>query len=345
MRSKGNIGEGYKQRVYEASRTLLKNEDSYTDAILKALPGEGLAFRRYDETLSEKLDKKGRDNFEEALKLLYDEDKDEQAFNAICNIVGRPFHFLGFVFFLKDSTKYMPISPENFDDRFKLLGLDSRLSKHCTWEKYQQYNEWIKEVRDYLVSKLNKEITLLDAHSFLWILDSKAVSLKEFANTIVNEEEDVQLNADLNNLEELKVDEGFDYKRKKEKRPDPVYKKGQEIPQRNRQKAMNALAHAHFKCENDNTHQTFISKRTGRNYVEAHHLVPMNYWKRFNCDIDQEENIVSLCSNCHSEIHHGRDARDLIKKLYDKRKELLKDIGVQITLEELFDMYDGKLEE
>ena len=95
LRSKGNVGEGYKERVYETGRTLLKKEDSYTDAILKALPGEGLAFRRYDKKLREILDEKGSDNFEESLKLLYDDGKDEQAGGSACDTgsaTGRTGH-------------------------------------------------------------------------------------------------------------------------------------------------------------------------------------------------------------------------------------------------------------
>ena len=55
--------------------------------------------------------------------------------------------------------------------------------------------------------------------------------------------------------------------------------------------------------------------------------------------LDREENIVSLCSNCHNEIHYGRDAMVLIEKLYSDRKELLESIGITITLGELLEMY------
>ena len=59
----------------------------------------------------------------------------------------------------------------------------------------------------------------------------------------------------------------------------------------------------------------------------------------FDVSLDREENIVSLCSNCHNEIHYGRDAKILIEKLYSDRKELLESIGISITFDELLEMY------
>ena len=61
-------------------------------------------------------------------------------------------------------------------------------------------------------------------------------------------------------------------------------------------------------------------------YMEPHHLVPMAYQEQFEHKLDRVNNIVSLCSNCHNEIHYGMYCNDLLEKLYIKRKEELKDI-------------------
>ena len=53
-----------------------------------------------------------------------------------------------------------------------------------------------------------------------------------------------------------------------------------------------------------------------------------------------EENIVSLCSTCHNQIHYGKDAELLIKKLYSSRKELLRKVGIILSEKELLKMYD-----
>ena len=94
--------------------------------------------------------------------------------------------------------------------------------------------------------------------------------------------------------------------------------------------------------EVDRNHPTFIRKKSDKPYTEPHHLVPMSFSDAFDVSLDREENIVSLCSNCHNEIHYGRDAAEIIKKLYTKRKRLLNSVGIDITLDELYEMYSIK---
>ena len=108
---------------------------------------------------------------------------------------------------------------------------------------------------------------------------------------------------------------------------------------RDRNVAENALRLANFKCEIDNTHPLFIRRKSNITYTEPHHLIPMKYYDNFNYSIDVENNIVSLCSNCHNNIHYGKGWEDLIKILYDKRKKLLEKAGLTIELADLFNMY------
>lgn len=75
--------------------------------------------------------------------------------------------------------------------------------------------------------------------------------------------------------------------------------------------------------------------------MEAHHLIPMEYYNYFDVSIDVEENIVSLCSNCHREIHHGKDASVIVKKLYEQRKTCLQKAGM--PLYDLDRRTDGKV--
>ena len=108
---------------------------------------------------------------------------------------------------------------------------------------------------------------------------------------------------------------------------------------RNPVKAINALKNADYKCEYCNEHETFIRKGSGLPYTEPHHLVPMKAQKDFNVSLDVENNIVSLCSNCHNLIHYGKDAEIIIKELYDARLTELNDAGIIITLAELLKYY------
>jgi len=78
-----------------------------------------------------------------------------------------------------------------------------------------------------------------------------------------------------------------------------------------------ALQLANFQCEINKEHDTFISNATLRNYVESHHLVPMEFYNEFELSIDSEANIVALCHNCHRCLHHGRfeDKKNVVRKI------------------------------
>jgi 5-methylcytosine-specific restriction protein A len=98
-----------------------------------------------------------------------------------------------------------------------------------------------------------------------------------------------------------------------------------------------ALDNANFHCQNDNTHRTFISARTGHQFVEAHHLIPMEYQDEFDFSIDIPENIISLCPNCHRAFHNSQDEIkfSLIEKFHRLRVQLLATRSIYITEERL----------
>ena len=105
---------------------------------------------------------------------------------------------------------------------------------------------------------------------------------------------------------------------------------------RDRNVSENALRLASYLCEADNSHYVFRRKNGSTNYTEPHHLVPLSAREDFpGVDLDREQNIVSLCSNCHNLLHYGADIDTLLRKLYEERKELLLAIGIKISFEEL----------
>lgn len=184
-----------------------------------------------------------------------------------------------------------------------------------------------------------------DDNRFEWKLQpnlAKAFS-EVFPELDINEVNEVEDNALVDelkhaSLKELKDD--FTYNEIKKAKATPIYTNGQKVFPRDRQVAVNALSHAGYLCEIDNEHPTFIRKNSDKNYTEPHHLVPIAYSGDFPVSLDVEENVVSLCSNCHNQIHYGRDAYMLIKKLYEERKELLKKVGINITYKRLLEMYN-----
>lgn len=111
---------------------------------------------------------------------------------------------------------------------------------------------------------------------------------------------------------------------------------------RNKQYKKDALELANFKCELEPNHITFTSKFTNDNYVEGHHLIPMAKYETFNYSIDVKANIVSLCPTCHRMLHSGlrEDINKAIKILYENRKDRLNSSGLNITLDELQNIYE-----
>ena len=109
---------------------------------------------------------------------------------------------------------------------------------------------------------------------------------------------------------------------------------------RSQKVARNALMVANNLCEYDNTHYVFTRRNSDKYYTEPHHIVPLSASLDFpNVDLDREQNVVSLCSNCHNILHYGADFEKILRPLYEKRKELLKAIGVEISYEELKKYY------
>jgi len=90
-----------------------------------------------------------------------------------------------------------------------------------------------------------------------------------------------------------------------------------------------------YSCVISAEHKTFLSK--GENYVEGHHVIPMFQQKNYSFELDDVSNILSLCPNCHREIHSGDDKRDILSKVFTISKEYMRLNSV--TLEELHKMY------
>lgn len=115
---------------------------------------------------------------------------------------------------------------------------------------------------------------------------------------------------------------------------------------RNPQLTKSAIINADYQCEVDANHTTFLNQHD-KHYMEGHHLIPCteknakSIWHKFNRNIDCIENIVSLCPNCHRAIHLGNndEKRKILKKLLDSRLSILKNVGIDITEEFLFQVY------
>ena len=56
---------------------------------------------------------------ETILYALYHEHKDEDSFSSICELFGRKYDLISYLYFIFDPEKYLPISPGFFDEAFR----------------------------------------------------------------------------------------------------------------------------------------------------------------------------------------------------------------------------------
>lgn len=189
---------------------------------------------------------------------------------------------------------------------------------------------------EYLLSKLDNK-NAITKNSF--ILIPKKVAKKNDILVQENKMIDIHSNYKIAETNIIKKDNYF-YSSELHLKPNFVIKNGTKIYKRNREIAINALGIAGFKCEINKKHKTFIRKTSNIPYTESHHLIPMHAQCDFEYSLDVEENIVSLCSNCHNEIHYGVNSKELIIELYEQRKDLLKSKNIYITLEQLLSYYE-----
>jgi 5-methylcytosine-specific restriction protein A len=105
--------------------------------------------------------------------------------------------------------------------------------------------------------------------------------------------------------------------------------------------AYTSLDNANFECEFNSDHKTFISNKTKKQFVEAHHLIPMQYQDEFDVSLDVPENIISLCPICHRAFHNAQqdDKTKLIKHFFNLRKDSLDKRELSISENEIIVMY------
>jgi hypothetical protein len=190
--------EGYKPRLRDHARTLLA-ADSWASSTI----GQGLilqrsiaaieiqdsrknlinnlvfwqnrfghATREHRTLLEAQHDRNTRRIIEELLFDLYRGEADEgPTFDRLCEVTDRKYPLLAYFFFLKDIDRFMPIQPTGFDRAFRELGIDFATLRNCSWDNYARYNSILGDVRAALEQVAGlKNVQLIDAHSFCWIL-------------------------------------------------------------------------------------------------------------------------------------------------------------------------------
>ncbi|GEM_PF-1024645 len=120
----------------------------------------------------------------------------------------------------------------------------------------------------------------------------------------------------------------------------PVSRTGMTYP-RDPRLGLSAARAAHYCCEIDNSHRTFISAATGNPFVEGHHLIPISSQNEFVNGLDVADNIVALCPVCHRTLHHGQPTAKavLLRHLFEARHERLALRGLEISFTDILRIY------
>lgn len=93
------------------------------------------------------------------------------------------------------------------------------------------------------------------------------------------------------------------------------------------------LTFAKYKCEIDNSHESFVAESTKKPYMEGHHAIPMRLQDKFDNSLDVYANIICLCPICHRKIHYGlKSEKDImLSKIYNDRADRLAKSGLRIS--------------
>jgi 5-methylcytosine-specific restriction protein A len=283
----------------------------------------------------------------------------------ICRIIDDEYHCD--IDITIEEWKQLLTSPKVFDDKSKEAirkwYIEPRYSATCGYigKKYNEHSMSANGIINGLAGRVQKELgrfivkgvgDIAKGTRFIVVMKSKLIDTKpktwewtireelvkaiEELNIFSDDSySDDDLVSDIENSDISSEAPSFEYSGKSKNKKEPVYVQNKYLYPRSRKVSINALGHANYKCEFDNSHSTFTRRNSNLNYTEPHHLVPITYYNNFEVSLDVEENIVSLCCNCHKQVHLGQGFEVILEKLYNERKDLLKMVGIDISLDKL----------
>lgn len=230
---------------------------------------------------------KAKSNVAESERILYslycgiDE---KTAFGDAVAFWGAKYDLIAYLFFIKDNTRFLPISSGNFDNGFAFLKIKFSTAYKCTWENYSKYIAIIAEIRDIMdyAIQYEKNVSprLIDAHSFVWI-----ISHNDFQNWIPSKDETAEIEQKAEETKKL-IESVLTFREYMIK-----------AANRNPAVAKEAKLRANGICQLCGQKAPFLDAH-GEPYLEAHHIVWISQGGE-----DSTNNTVALCPNCHKKMH------------------------------------------
>ncbi len=300
------LEEDFKTKISENVRETL-NYDRWDESwvgtgkiskcAIKALNKCGnLVYSNQEIHFRDVLDKNNPKYNQDAERVIYDiyankNCSEKVAFENAVKVFGAKYDLIAFLFFVKDDTRFLPICPGPFENAFRTLGINYNVSNKCSWENYKGFIEIIDEIRSIIDNNLEMEGTprLIDAHSFVWIIQRK-----DYQTWNPNKNESSKIE-DIN--ERINSGSG-----KKKTTNVIIYERSQKVVDETKRRA-NGF------CQLCNNPAPFIDNE-GKPYLEAHHVK----WLSRGGE-DSTNNTVALCPNCHKRMHILDDNNDVNKLL------------------------------
>ena len=238
----------------------------------------------------------------EASQVLFDvytskgENAERSAFSEAKRVFGGSYDTIAYLFFIKDQSRFLPISPGNFEKSFASVGIDYPLSGKCSWENYTGFINIIKDVQNVMQEILHGiDVRLIDAHSFLWVIN-ESKRKTDFLNWNPDDELLKQIEADSEQYIESKAT-GNNQRRETTA---SYFVRSVEVVRITKERANGV-------CQLCGRRAPFKDKN-GSPYLEAHHIIWLSKGGPDNTD-----NTVALCPNCHTRMHILDDTADIEK--------------------------------
>lgn len=294
----------------------------------------------------------------EALRSLYYGDDDKAAFEKLSKVMAKtrmndPLSVVSMFFFLKNKTpegdyQYVTSRKDGTAERLSKLGANPACVQICTWDNYQEYLSIIHDIQ-LLLKKYHPEASLLDAQSFLWMLQKiddrtpehkTLVSDSNLDHTNKNDEALFDSSVDDSGNEDplesnVTVQLGGFTEGKQKQFFGTRYERDPRV-----RKAFLATKTLPYKCEVCGI--DFESKYgdLGKGVIEVHHKKPL-----YIDGVEQEiqptnEYLACLCANCHRMIHKPKDkvmSVEELKQIFyqqeqsrDASSEMVKKSGIKV---------------
>lgn len=215
---------------------------------------------------------------------------EKNAFAQAIRVFGGNYDTIGFLFFAKDATRFLPVASRNFDKSFVSAGIDYHLEGQCSWDNYTGFIEIVRNVQEIMRDILPSiDVRLIDAHSFLWVINERV--FREW-------EPDIDTAAKIETATEDYLSSSISGPAARKNRITSYITRSMQVAKATRDRA-NGI------CQLCGNPAPFMDKY-GNPYLETHHIIWLSRGGK-----DSTDNTVALCPNCHTKMHVVDDTADV----------------------------------